>query len=196
MDYGSFSSHDDHVHVHAHPSHRLHQQRSFLQSPSTEVKRRVHHEWTEHLDGFSTYHSQALPSSLADTASQKEKAFALLWDLFEVPTLLVLIGTCSAILSCLTNKCIAFVSAYRMLLISDLDNYQYYLCYILWSVSSSLLACFLSFTICKESAGSGLPEMKTILSGVIKPVLLSKQLIVAKILGLSFALIAGLSIGK
>ena len=38
--------------------------------------------------------------------------------------------------------------------------------------------------------------MKTILSGVVKPVLLSKRLIVAKITGLSFSLLAGLSVGK
>jgi len=38
--------------------------------------------------------------------------------------------------------------------------------------------------------------MKTILSGVVKPVLLSKRLIVAKIAGLIFSLLAGLSVGK
>lgn len=38
--------------------------------------------------------------------------------------------------------------------------------------------------------------MKTILGGVVKPVLLSRRLIVAKALGLWFSLMGGLSVGK
>eukprot|EP01031_Cornospumella_fuschlensis_P035196 gene35196-42633_t len=60
----------------------------------------------------------------------------------------------------------------------------------------SLLACACTHSICKEACGSGLPEMKTILGGVVKPVLLSLRLVTAKIIGLTFAMIAGLSIGK
>lgn len=60
----------------------------------------------------------------------------------------------------------------------------------------AFIACISTQLICRESAGGGLPEMKTILSGVVKPVLLSKRLIVAKITGLIFSLLAGLSVGK
>ena len=60
----------------------------------------------------------------------------------------------------------------------------------------ALVACISTQLICRESAGGGLPEMKTILSGVVKPVLLSKRLIIAKISGLIFSLLAGLSVGK
>lgn len=60
----------------------------------------------------------------------------------------------------------------------------------------AMLSCLCTQCICRESAGGGLPEMKTILSGVVKPILLSKRLIVAKISGLVFALLAGLSVGK
>lgn len=44
--------------------------------------------------------------------------------------------------------------------------------------------------------GSGLPEIKSILSGVVLPRFLSYRTFIAKTLGLIFAIVGGLSIGK
>lgn len=68
--------------------------------------------------------------------------------------------------------------------------------YVTSCTAIALLANFTTRKICREAAGSGLPEMKTILSGIIKPILLSYQLIAAKIIGIILALTAGLSVGK
>jgi H+/Cl- antiporter ClcA len=164
-------------------------QTSFLNSsisPPSEVKRHVDYEWTEQLDGFSTYHA----------SQSKDDPMAIIWDIFEAPVLLILVGISSAVMSFCTNAIVNYGSSFRWTLISAPDDYSSLGLYCLWGASFSLLACLLSQLICKAASGSGLPEMKTILSGVIKPVLLSCNLIAAKLIGLSLALIAGLSIGK
>ena len=58
------------------------------------------------------------------------------------------------------------------------------------------MACYITQKICPAAGSSGLPEMKAILSGTIKPVLLSPSLIAAKLGGLVCAISAGLSVGK
>ncbi|KAJ1409401.1 chloride channel protein, partial [Ochromonadaceae sp. CCMP2298] len=68
--------------------------------------------------------------------------------------------------------------------------------YCAYCVSMGLFACFITHLICPEATGGGLSNMKTILGGVVKPVLLSKRLILAKVLGLWFSLMAGLSVGR
>lgn len=163
-------------------------ERSLLISPPPSEAKRRDHEWTEHLDGFSTYHSHATLS--------KDGPMAIIWDIFEAPLLLILVGVASALMSFAIGKVTNFGSFYRWQLISAPDDYYSWAAYCAWCVSFSLLACFLSQSICREAAGSGLPEMKTILSGVIKPVLLSYRLIMAKLIGVALAIIAGLSVGK
>ena len=48
----------------------------------------------------------------------------------------------------------------------------------------------------KYANGSGIPEMKCVLSGVYMPKALSARTLMAKLIGLTFALASGLSIGK
>jgi H+/Cl- antiporter ClcA len=80
--------------------------------------------------------------------------------------------------------------------VANIEDKHGWMLFCLWSVMFALLSCFFTRTICREAAGSGLPEMKTILGGTIKPVLLSFRLVLAKVGGLALALIAGLSVGK
>ena len=47
-----------------------------------------------------------------------------------------------------------------------------------------------------EAGGSGVPEVKTVLSGVVRPALLSGRAIGAKLGGVTLAIGAGLSVGK
>lgn len=144
-------------------------------------------EWSEYLDGFSSLHSYL---------RTPQDAWSILWDMFEVPVLLVLVGIVSALISCFTNLLINYGNSIRFTLISSPTDYISWLLYCIWCLTFSLLACFFTTTICREAAGSGLPEMKTILSGVIKPILLSFSLVIAKILGLICAFVGGLSVGK
>ncbi|RYH12583.1 hypothetical protein EON65_37860, partial [archaeon] len=156
-------------------------------SPTSEAKRRVENEWT-FLDGFSTYHS------IINTTSSRP--LTVIWDLLEVPVLLIIMGIASALVSYCTTQVTAYGTQMRWNIIDATSDHPNWLYYILWCVGFSLLACACTHSICKEACGSGLPEMKTILGGVVKPVLLSLRLVTAKIIGLSFAMIAGLSIGK
>jgi H+/Cl- antiporter ClcA len=58
------------------------------------------------------------------------------------------------------------------------------------------LSAVLTYSICPEGTGGGIGEIKTILGGVVKPVLLTRRLILAKTLGLTFAKCSRVSIGK
>jgi chloride channel 2 len=53
-----------------------------------------------------------------------------------------------------------------------------------------------TFFVCPNAAGSGIPEMRSILGGFPFPNYLSKRTLIAKCFGLVFALGSGLSIGK
>lgn len=152
-----------------------------------------YNEWSEHLDGFSTHHGY---SKLDLSPARSDDLPTLLWEVCQVPLLLIIIGIFSALVSYFLNFLVGFGNSFRWATVTSLDDYQSWFLFCLWSVVFSLLSCFFTRTICREAAGSGLPEMKTILSGTIKPVLLSFRLIFAKIGGLALALIAGLSVGK
>ncbi|RLN57801.1 hypothetical protein BBJ29_004774 [Phytophthora kernoviae] len=71
-----------------------------------------------------------------------------------------------------------------------------YLFYILFRVSILLLAVGCTVFFCPEAAGSGIPEMRSILGGFPFPNYLSGRALIAKCLGLALALGSGLSIGK
>ncbi|OQS07350.1 Amino Acid-Polyamine-Organocation (APC) Family, partial [Thraustotheca clavata] len=70
------------------------------------------------------------------------------------------------------------------------------LLYVGYRVCILMLGVTLTFFICPNAAGSGIPEMRSILGGFVLPHYLSGQALVAKFLGLTFALGSGLSIGK
>ena len=151
-------------------------------------KNNVESEWSENLDGFSTFKSYSNPRS--------RDALGMLWHWLDVPILLSIIGISSAMMSLATKMVLGYDHVFKQYLLSLVSvDYQWPL-FCAYSVCMALIACFLSQLICKESVGSGLADMKTILGGVVKPVLLSRRLIVAKALGLWLSLMAGLSVGK
>jgi chloride channel 2 len=160
---------------------------SLIHSKSRKTVTRSDGEWAD-LDGFSTHHNHI--------RFGKNNAGEIIWDMFEAPLLLVIVGIMSAATSCLCNTLIDFGNSIRYNILTSTTDYFAWILYCSWCLAFSLLACFVTSTICQDAAGSGLPEMKTILSGVVKPVLLSVRLIFAKMLGLTFSMIAGLSVGK
>lgn len=144
-------------------------------------------EWSENLDSFSTMNV---------VKRSGDHPASIIWDMIETPVLLALIGSFSALLSYIVHFIIGHGNDFRRNLVGEWGDILPWILYCLYCTTMSLLACFFTHFICKASVGGGLPEMKTILSGVVKPVLLSKRLILAKFSGLSFALLAGLSVGR
>ncbi|EQC34609.1 hypothetical protein SDRG_07932 [Saprolegnia diclina VS20] len=71
-----------------------------------------------------------------------------------------------------------------------------FLLYVGYRVCILMLGVTLTFFICPSAAGSGIPEMRSILGGFVLPHYLSGLALVSKFLGLVCALGSGLSIGK
>ncbi|KAF1325805.1 Inositol polyphosphate 5-phosphatase, partial [Globisporangium splendens] len=71
-----------------------------------------------------------------------------------------------------------------------------YLLYTGYRVFILVLGVACTFFVCPNAAGSGIPEMRSILGGFPFPNYLSKRTLIAKCFGLVFALGSGLSIGK
>ena len=145
-------------------------------------------EWSENLDGFSTYH--------AGSTLSKDDAMSKVWSWLDIPILLSLIGLSSAMLSFATKTVLMYNADVRHYILSFVPEDLQWPAFCIYCVFMSLLACYVSQLICKESVGGGLADMKTILGGVVKPVLLSRKLIVAKTLGLWLSLMGGLSVGR
>ncbi|XP_037069777.1 H(+)/Cl(-) exchange transporter 5-like isoform X5 [Pollicipes pollicipes] len=71
-----------------------------------------------------------------------------------------------------------------------------YLCYVLWALVLGLLAVRLVRTFAPYACGSGIPEIKTILSGFIIRGYLGKWTLLIKSVCMMLAVSAGLSLGK
>ncbi|ODN00060.1 H(+)/Cl(-) exchange transporter 3 [Orchesella cincta] len=71
-----------------------------------------------------------------------------------------------------------------------------YLCYVLWAVGFATLAASLVRTFAPYSAGSGIPEIKTILSGFIIRSYLGKWTLLIKSVGIMLSVSSGLMLGK
>jgi len=93
----------------------------------------------------------------------------------------------------------AKASHLKVYVLSILDPSLTYITFLylwVWLCGTALLASFITNKLCPDASGGGIPEIKTILSGVVKPVLLSKRLITTKCVGLMIASSSGLLVGK
>eukprot|EP01095_Lingulamoeba_sp_RSL-Kostka_P014105 TRINITY_DN6035_c0_g1_i1.p1 TRINITY_DN6035_c0_g1~~TRINITY_DN6035_c0_g1_i1.p1 ORF type:complete len:712 (+),score=240.55 TRINITY_DN6035_c0_g1_i1:82-2217(+) len=79
--------------------------------------------------------------------------------------------------------------------ITDIKIVQYLL-WILYSVTFCICASLTVIFISPNAAGSGIPEIKSLMSGIHVPEYLSASTFVAKVLGIICAFAGGLSIGK
>ncbi|XP_028429557.1 chloride channel protein 2 isoform X1 [Perca flavescens] len=104
------------------------------------------------------------------------------------------------ILDCGLHVCPCFVcvSTGLMWIYNSLDSYVF-LQYLAWVIYPVLLICFSAGFVqflAPPAAGSGIPEMKAILRGVVMKEYLSLKTFVAKIIGLTTALGSGMPLGK
>eukprot|EP01041_Mallomonas_annulata_P007406 gene7406-15125_t len=166
-------------------------------SVSDSIRPRSHprddRQW-HHLDAFASLDRTA-NDEISITNSESTTG-DILWSMLDIPSLLILIGICAAILSFTLSNMIHYGNHWRMSLVGNVSDVYLWIIYTIWCLTMTMSSCLITQIVCPEAAGGGVPEMKTILSGTIKPVLLSGQLVFAKAIGLFFALIGGLSVGK
>lgn len=129
----------------------------------------------------------------------------MLWRMMEASLLLAITGIITALITLAVNVSVYYFTPLRFLLASAIDDalHSTLLSHVLgalaftgWIVVMSLVAVVITNNVCPEAVGGGIPDVKTVLSGLISQPVLSVRLIWAKMLGLVFALIAGLSVGK
>ncbi|XP_020315582.2 chloride channel K [Oncorhynchus kisutch] len=103
------------------------------------------------------------------------------------------LGILTAFLSFLMDLSVAKLLRAHQWLYSQLEGHclLQFLCWTLYPVSLSALSTSFSQSICPFSAGSGVPEVRTILSGVDMPHYLSLTNLFAKYVGLICTLAAG-----
>lgn len=110
---------------------------------------------------------------------------------------LLLLGLLASLVAWSVDGCVLLVQRLRMDF-SDLGGAWVpdYLLYTAYRVFILVLGVACTYFVCPNAAGSGIPEMRSILGGFPFPNYLSKRTLIAKCFGLIFALGSGLSIGK
>ncbi|KAM9790531.1 chloride channel protein 2-like isoform 1-T1 [Syngnathus typhle] len=111
---------------------------------------------------------------------------------------LILLGLLMALVSWVMDYAIAFCQEVQKWMYSGLDNHLL-LQYIAWVSYPVVLITFSAgFTqiLAPQAVGSGIPEMKTILRGVVLKEYLTFKTFVAKVIGLTCALGSGMPLGK
>ncbi|KAK9961711.1 hypothetical protein ABG768_007113 [Culter alburnus] len=111
---------------------------------------------------------------------------------------LILLGLVMALVSFVMDFCIALLLQAQKWMYGGLDS-NVVLQYLAWVTYPVVLISFSAgFThiVAPQAAGSGIPEMKTILRGVVLKEYLTLKTFVAKVVGLTCALGSGLPLGK
>uniref|UniRef100_K3WAV1 Chloride channel protein n=1 Tax=Globisporangium ultimum (strain ATCC 200006 / CBS 805.95 / DAOM BR144) TaxID=431595 RepID=K3WAV1_GLOUD len=110
---------------------------------------------------------------------------------------LLLLGILASFVAWSVDMCVLFVQRMHTDF-TDLGGAWMpdYLLYAGYRVLILVLGVACTFFVCPNAAGSGIPEMRSILGGFPFPNYLSKRTLIAKCFGLVFALGSGLSIGK
>ncbi|XP_031695882.1 chloride channel protein 2-like isoform X1 [Anarrhichthys ocellatus] len=111
---------------------------------------------------------------------------------------LILLGLLMALVSWVMDYAIAFCQEAQKWMYGGLDS-NMLLQYIAWVTYPVVLITFSAgFTqiLAPQAVGSGIPEMKTILRGVVLKEYLTFKTFVAKVIGLTCALGSGMPLGK
>ncbi|XP_036410101.1 chloride channel protein 2a isoform X2 [Megalops cyprinoides] len=111
---------------------------------------------------------------------------------------LILLGLVMALVSWFMDYAIAFFQQAQKWMYGGLDN-NVFLQYLAWVTYPVVLITFSAgFTqiLAPQAVGSGIPEMKTILRGVVLKEYLTFKTFVAKVIGLTCALGSGMPLGK
>ncbi|KAL6105017.1 clcn2 [Pungitius sinensis] len=111
---------------------------------------------------------------------------------------LILLGLLMALVSWMMDFCIAICLQAQKWMYGGLDS-NVFLQYLAWVTYPVVLITFSAgFTqiLAPQAVGSGIPEMKTILRGVVLKEYLTFKTLVAKVIGLTCALGSGMPLGK
>uniref|UniRef100_M4A0Y1 Chloride channel 2c n=1 Tax=Xiphophorus maculatus TaxID=8083 RepID=M4A0Y1_XIPMA len=111
---------------------------------------------------------------------------------------LILLGLVMALVSWVVDFCIAICLQAQKWMYGGLDS-NLFLQYLAWVTYPVVLITFSAgFTqiLAPQAVGSGIPEMKTILRGVVLKEYLTFKTFVAKVIGLTCALGSGMPLGK
>eukprot|EP01068_Selenidium_serpulae_P019696 Selendium_serpulae@DN7102_c0_g1_i1.p1 len=106
--------------------------------------------------------------------------------------LLVLIGVATALVSFLMDYLVSILMPIR----NGLVDQQSHVHLALFAITCACIATFCCHIIAPAAVGSGIPEVKTVLSGVMIPDFLSFRTGVAKVIGLISAMAGDLYVGK
>jgi chloride channel 2 len=114
-----------------------------------------------------------------------------------VVVFLVLVSLITASLAACVDMVVFYLAAGRNYLVSAVGNFWGgYAVYVAHTMIFVSLALYFTHTIAPNAAGSGLPEMKCILSGLTLAKYLSRKTLVAKVLGVTCALGSGMIVGR
>lgn len=112
---------------------------------------------------------------------------------------LALLGIIMAVLSFLMDTVVSLLLDLRLWFFEDMQESNYLAQFFGWCLIPILLVTLSSafVHVCSPTAvGSGIPEMKTILRGVVLNEYLTFRTLISKIVGLTFTLGSGLPLGK
>lgn len=153
-----------------------------------------------HMNGSSSkssvYDMGTYTLNFSNSSSKQKKTLgSFVWEHLESPILLICIGIVSAIVSYILSFASNF-SEYNKEILTQSDGYVVWTLYTISNISLAIVSLYMTFSICPDAVGGGIADVKVILSGSVNPDKLSIKLIIAKFLGLGFALASGLSVGK
>ncbi|XP_045591841.2 chloride channel protein 2 isoform X3 [Procambarus clarkii] len=111
---------------------------------------------------------------------------------------LAMLGVVMAIISFIMDYGIAMCNKARLWLYRDLASHTalQYLAWVSLPVCLILFSAGFSHLLAPQAVGSGIPEMKTILRGVVLKEYLTFKTLIAKVIGLTATLGTGLPLGK
>jgi chloride channel 2 len=103
---------------------------------------------------------------------------------------LVTLSVLSSATALLVDEAVFFIVTNKM---KYRDNYWFW---IIFGVIAVVLAQACIQFISKKAAGSGIPQMRAIMTGVKLPGMLSKRTCIGKVMGMICMLSSGMSLGK
>lgn len=105
----------------------------------------------------------------------------MLWRMMEASILLAITGVLTAIVTLIVNVSVYYFTPVRFLIVSTLDSeHSHWVAasvFTLYLVAMSLVSVVITNNICPEAVGGGIPDVKTVLSGLISQPILSVRLV-------------------
>ena len=105
----------------------------------------------------------------------------MLWRMMEASILLAITGVLTAVVTLMVNVSVYYFTPVRYLMVSTLDReYSHWVAasaFTVYLVAMSWVSVVITNNICPEAVGGGIPDVKTVLSGLISQPILSVRLV-------------------